>query len=166
MQGWQQAIDSLWELKASALTKVPEFGPLFGHAEEKEQAKRATDSSGPMETEAAGNNWLGTSQLDVVGACWGPCFEIKQFFVAENRWRSTTMVDRELSWLWRGEGQVARMLRKQVQMAKGSGRRQSLGLPAIRESSKQPSGKEGRIVNRASDGTNRQPISGKRRLAQ
>ena len=51
-------------------------------------------------------------------------------------------------------------------MAKGNNKRQSVGFPAIRESSKQPSGKEGRTVSRVGDGKNRQPISGKRRLAQ
>ena len=56
MKGWQRAIDSFQELKASALTKAPELGPLFGHAEEKEQTKWAIETSGPMETKAAGNN--------------------------------------------------------------------------------------------------------------
>ena len=30
MQGWQQAMATFQELKASALNKVPELGPLFG----------------------------------------------------------------------------------------------------------------------------------------
>ena len=30
LQGWQQAVVTFHELKASALSKVPELGPLFG----------------------------------------------------------------------------------------------------------------------------------------
>ena len=43
------------------------------------------------------------------------------------------MVDRELSRLQRTEEQVARLLQKQAQMAEGSGRRQSVEFPIIRE---------------------------------
>ena len=51
LQGWQQAVMTFNELKASAFSKVPELGPLFWKQTESAQQEQGTGSGGEMEIE-------------------------------------------------------------------------------------------------------------------
>ena len=51
VQGWQQAMTTFNELKATVFSKVPELGPLFGQQAEGTQREHGTGSSRAMEIE-------------------------------------------------------------------------------------------------------------------
>lgn len=95
LQGWQQAMVTFNELKASALSKVPELGPLFEQQNEGAQQEQGTGFGGAMEVETVICDWLGMSQETVVRACWGPCFEFwirNSFWVVDRHMAGTTTV--------------------------------------------------------------------------